>query len=481
MTVELGDLVRRIGLPCDPDRASIEITGVTDDSRRVAPGMLFVARRGLETDGHTFVREAVDRGAAGVFSEREVAVDIPHWIVSDGARALARLAAAFFGEPTRSLRTIGVTGTNGKTSVCHFIAHLLGSERTTVIGTVVNASGELRSITTPPSPIVQSIARRAVDEGRENLVIEASSAGLAQGRLDEVEFDVAVFTNLTRDHLDVHGTMEAYGEAKSILFRGLRSTAWAVVNADDPFSRRLLSVTRGRTLTYGHEAKADLRGEILESTAAGITMRVDRGPDSVEVALPLHGEHDVSNALAALGAALCCGEEFAAAAACLASLPKVPGRWQLLRRADGAIAIVDYAHTPDGIARALDAMHRRWRRVIVVFGCAGGGDRGKRSTMGEIAARSADLVILTADNPKDEDLEAILDDIAAGAKSQRTEIVRQVDRAAAIARAAAEARPGEAILVAGKGHESYQIVRGEFIPYSDVETLERLGFTEPAT
>jgi UDP-N-acetylmuramoyl-L-alanyl-D-glutamate--2,6-diaminopimelate ligase len=481
VSAELGDLIRRIGLPCEPDRASVEITGVTDDSRCVAPGMLFVARSGAGSDGHNFVRDAVHRGAVGVVAEHEIATAVPCWIVPDGRRALARLAAAFYGDPTRSLHTIGVTGTNGKTSVCHFLAHLLGSERTAVIGTVVNAAGDLRSITTPPSPAVQQIARQAVDEGKEYLVVEASSAGLAQRRLDEVDFDVAVFTNLTRDHLDLHGTMAAYGEAKSILFRGLRPAAWAVVNAGDPFSDRLLEVTAARPLTYGLSAGATLYAEVAGAFSTGTAVRIRWGDAIADVELPLHGEHDVTNRLAALGAALCCGLDFGRTVSLLASLPAVAGRWQILRRGDGATAIVDYAHTPDGLERALHTMQQEFPRVILVFGCPGRGDRGKRAQMGAIAERLADLIVLTSDNPKDEDPEAILDEIAEGIRGTGTRAERRADRAEAIGYAVSCARSGDGILVAGKGHETYQIVRGAFVPHSDVAVLERLGFVGRAS
>jgi UDP-N-acetylmuramoyl-L-alanyl-D-glutamate--2,6-diaminopimelate ligase len=461
----------------DRGLAEIEIRAVTDDSRRVAPGTLFVARRGFAVDGHDFVAASVRRGAVAVVSERPVDTAVPVWTVPDGRRALAQLSAAFYGDPTRSLKTIGVTGTNGKTSVCHFIAHLLGAHVAALIGTVVNAAGEYRSMTTASSPVVQQAARAALDAGKQFFVVEASSAGLEQHRLDEVDFDVAVFTNLTRDHLDLHGTMEAYGEAKASLFCGLKPGAFAVLNADDSFSAHLQRGTSAQTVRYGLKTCAEFQAAILGLSAAGTDVRLVHRGTSTDIHLPIVGAHSVSNALAALAAAVCCGVEASIAIPRLSTLPSVPGRWQTLER-DGVTAVVDYAHTPDGLEHALRVMRAIYPRVILVFGCTGGSDRGRRAPMGRIAAELADVVVLTSDNPKDEDPEAILVEIEAGIEEGRARVEHQSDRAEAIAVAVDAARPGDGILVAGKGHETYQIVRGEFQPHSDVHTLEQLGFAE---
>ncbi|MEN6369823.1 MAG: Mur ligase family protein, partial [Thermotogota bacterium] len=337
MTKQLGDLTSDLGIPCPPDWAAVEIEGITDDSRAVSPGVLFVAHRGTHDDGHAHVADAVARGTAAVICERDIDVgDRPHFVVADGRMELARWAAAFYGHPTRRLRTVGVTGTNGKTSVCHFVAHLVGPESTTVVGTVENLSRGLRALTTPSSPAIQRIARETVDQGKTILILEASSIGLEQHRLDEIAFDVGVFTNLTRDHLDLHGTIDAYGAAKAILFRGLAPSAVAVLNADDAYSETLRRTCRCRTITYGIQHPADLKAEAVAEDACGITLSVAWSRETARVTTPVHGLYGASNALAALGAALALGVPWSVVIERLPSLPAVAGRWNLFRRADGA-------------------------------------------------------------------------------------------------------------------------------------------------
>lgn len=477
MTQRLRDLAAAIGVDCPPAWASATVRGIADDSRQVEPGFLFVARRGTHDDGQVYLGEALERGAAAIVAEAEVAASVPHFVVADGRVALARLAATFYDHPTRELLTVGVTGTNGKTSVCHFVAHLLGAASTTVVSTVANVDRGLRALTTPPSPIVQRIARDAVDAGHTALVLEASSAGLAQHRLDEVAFDAAVFTNLTRDHLDLHGTMEAYGGAKALLFSVLPTSATAILNADDAYSEVLRQVCRCRTLTYALGPGADLRAEELVENEEGASFTVRWGGAAARrVRTPVHGTYGASNALAALGAALVCGAPWKTAVERLESLPSVAGRWERFRRDDGAVAVVDFAHTPDGLLQALAPLRRMYRRVVVVFGCPGASDVGRRGPMGAIATRLADLVVLTADNPKDEAPERILDDIESGIDNGSARPVRELDRRRAIERAASEVEAGDVLLLAGKGHETYQIVEGRFLPHSDSGILETLGF-----
>jgi UDP-N-acetylmuramoyl-L-alanyl-D-glutamate--2,6-diaminopimelate ligase len=474
VTRRLSRLADGAGFP-PPDR-DVEITSVTDDSRLVERGTLFVAHQGVHADGHDFIEDAVSRGASALVAERSVSVDVPLWIVPDGRAALAVLAAAFYGFPTRDLLTIGVTGTNGKTSVCHFIAHLLGDDDTAVLSTVANFARGLRALTTPPSPIVQRFAREALDAGCRTLVVEASSVGLEQHRLDGIGFQVAVFTNLTRDHLDLHGTMAAYGEAKALLFRALVPSGCGVLNADDAFSETLRAACPSRTLTYGLQPGAELAGDLRAEDRYGIALRLRWRGECAEVTLPLHGRHSASNALAACGAALAAERPFAALVDRLETLPAVPGRWQAFARDDGIDAVVDFAHTPDGLEQVLISLRRLYPALSVVFGCAGGSDRGKRAQMGEIAGRHANLVILTTDNPKQEDPAGIADDIASGVTGTQAHSLRILDRTEAIGVAVARTPVGGAVLLAGKGHETYQIVRGAFVPHSDVAALEALGF-----
>jgi UDP-N-acetylmuramyl-tripeptide synthetase len=352
----------------------------------------------------------------------------------------------------------------------------LGKRDSAVLGTVANFERGLRALTTPPSPVVQEFARQAADQGLRYLIVEASSIGLEQRRLDEVDFRIGVFTNLTRDHLDLHGTMTAYGEAKAILFRKLSPDGRAVLNADDAFSETLRGVCACSVLTYGLTPSADLRADVRREDRRGIDAEIRWRDERARVFLPVHGRHGVSNALAACGAALAAGRTFSDLASDLRTLPPVLGRWQTYERDDGIDAVVDFAHTPDGLEQVLGSLRRLYPSVVVLFGCAGGSDRGKRAEMGEIAGRYADLVVLTTDNPKQEDPEEIATEIARGVARTRAATLRVLDRNEAIAAAVARAPRGGVVLLAGKGHETYQIVRGAFVPHSDVAALEALGF-----
>jgi len=471
----LADLAACIGLPSPKSWHRVRIEGITDDSRDVRPGWLFVAIPGAQHDGADFVDDAQRQRAVAVVCERPCELDVPVLVVPDARAALAALAAAFHGHPTRSLFTSGVTGTNGKTTVCHIAAHLLGAD-TPVIGTVANEARGLRAVTTPKSTIIQSIARDARFAGHRNLVIEASSIGLAQHRLDAVDFDAAVFTNLSRDHRDFHGSREAYLAAKASLFRGLKPDAVAIVHLGDPAASKMLDASAGRSLTFAIDCDADLvaRDVRLVGYAARF-LSVWRG-ETTKVFLPLPGRHNVENALAAIGIGLAAGRSLGELAARARSVPGVPGRCQVFRRSDGVTAVVDFAHSPDALARVLAFLATAHSRIIVVFGCPGSSDRGKREQMGEIAARLAGFTVITSDNPKYEDPGGIADEIAVGVArgGGRYELV--LDRAEAIGVAAADARSEDVVLVAGKGHETYQIVEDRFEAYSDEAVLQEFGF-----
>jgi len=477
LAASLADLSGAIGAASRSDWDRVVVTDVCDDSRDVRPGALFVAIPGAVHDGADFVDDALDRGAAAVVSERELAIPVPLLRADDARAALARLCAAFRGRPTEELFTVGVTGTNGKTTVCHWIAHLLGGDRSVLIGTLANEARGLPAVTTPSSRVVQRIASEARDGGAESLVIEASSIGLEQHRLDAVDFDVGVFTNLTRDHLDLHGTMEAYARAKRILFDRLKETACAVANADDPAAGSMLAGCAADVVRYGLTESVDLRGLEPEWGPRSARCALAWRGESVRLELPHPGRHNLMNALAAAAVALVRGVPLNAVAERLGSVPGLEGRSQFFARTDGVIGVLDFAHTPDALRRSLEALRSPAGRLLLVFGCPGESDRGKRPAMGKIAGRLADRTILTADNPKHEDPDAILDGIEAGLRPTGGDWERTVDRAEAIRRAVERARPGDVILVAGKGHERYQIVGDAFVPYSDRDVLEELGFT----
>jgi len=478
LAVRLADLAAAIGRVPVAGWDEIAITDITEDSRHVGPGALFVAVPGMVYDGADFLEEAVDRGAAAVVSQTDRETRVPHLRIEDPRAALAGLAAAFYGQPTESLFAVGVTGTNGKTTVCRWIAHLLGDDRTTVIGTVANEARGLRAVTTPSSPTVQRIAADARDSGDANLVVEASSVGLMQHRLDAVAFDAAVFTNLSHDHLDLHRTMDAYLEAKRILFRDLRAEAHAVVNADDRASEGILVGCPAETVRYGFSVDTELRATRPAYAARETRCTIAWRGESAPLRLPHPGVHNLANALAAAAVALLRGDALDGVAERLGGAPAVDGRLQFFSRDDGLLAVVDFAHTPDSLKRALEVVRPPEGRRIVVFGCAGEADPAKRPAMGEIAGRLADWAIVTTDNPKHEAPTAICDEIEVGLRRTGERWERVLDRAEAVARAVDLARPGDVLLVAGKGHERYQIVDGVFVPYSDHAELERLGFVE---
>ncbi|MBX6378469.1 MAG: UDP-N-acetylmuramoyl-L-alanyl-D-glutamate--2,6-diaminopimelate ligase, partial [Clostridia bacterium] len=441
-----------------------EVTGLAYDSRRVRPGDAFLAIRGFHLDGHDFIADALARGAVACVVEdpTRLPAGVPAAVVRDGRRAAATIACRFFGDPTRHLTLVGVTGTNGKTTTAWLTrAALLASTATGLVGTVENVvGGRSRPVerTTPEAVDLQALFREMVDAGDGAAVMEVSSHALALHRVDGCHFDAAVFTNLTQDHLDFHGTLEAYREAKARLFAMLPPDArGAVLNADDPSWRAMAEVCRAPVLTYALEADADLRAEDVSLTPEGAVFAAVHGGERVPVRLHLPGRYNVANALAAMGAALVCGVPLERAAAALASVPGVPGRLERVSRSDSVTVLVDYAHTPDGLEKVLNAVREFTRgRLVVVFGCGGDRDRGKRPIMGEIAARLADRVYITSDNPRSEEPEAIVKEVEAGVRGvPGASWVVEVDRGRAIAAAIAEARPGDVVLIAGKGHETY--------------------------
>ncbi len=450
----------------DLDRS---VTAIAINSRAVTPGALFVAVPGEHTDGHRFVTQAIKNGAVAVVVEAARALDIEAGTtaihVPDARRALASLAAAFFGDPSHALDVIGVTGTNGKTTTTHMIASILDTARRTcgVIGTVgafFNDRAWRLSNTTPLPPELHGLLAQMRDEGGKCVAMEVSSHALVLDRVEDVRFAVAALTNVTRDHLDFHTTIDAYASAKHRLFE---MAAACVLNLDDEWGARWSHTLRPRkpVITYAIDTKADLvaRGLVLE--AAGSRFSVD----ATEFNVRIPGRFNVLNALAAIGVARALGVDDAVSARGLAALERVPGRME--RIGDGEIAVVvDYAHTPDSLDQALRALRETTRReLIVVFGCGGDRDRGKRQEMGAAAARHADRIYVTSDNPRSEDARAIVEDILPGLRGH--EVTVELDRHAAIEGAIAQAQPGDTVLIAGKGHETYQIIGDRVAEFDD--------------
>jgi UDP-N-acetylmuramoyl-L-alanyl-D-glutamate--2,6-diaminopimelate ligase len=469
-----------------------EVSGIAYDSRRVTPGMVFVAIPGQKTDGHEFIQTAIERGATAIICERngilpQKATKIK---VGDVREALARVAIAFHGNPASKLKVIGVTGTNGKTTVTFLVKAMLEAAgiKTGLMGTVRYEIGD-RVIpaqrTTPESLEVQQMMAQMVKAGCEACVMEVSSHALEQKRVLGIDFDVAIFTNLTRDHLDFHGTMENYFAAKQKLFvaRGKQKKSAAVINIDDDFGARLSGQTNAEVeLTYGLEKAARLRAAKIQLGHDGSKFTVETPERSFACRLPLIGRHNIYNALAATGAGLALGVEVVHIQAALNAVTPVPGRLESVSLGQPFGVFVDYAHTDDALKNVLATLREITKgRVLVAFGCGGNRDAGKRPKMGKIAAELADFTIITSDNPRKEEPEKIAAQIEEGFRQVRVDAYRmELDRRRAIHEIIAEARDGDTVLIAGKGHETYQEFEDTVVPFDDRaharEALETAGF-----
>ncbi len=477
------------------------IRGLVYDSRAVAPGDAFFALRGADADGHDYLRSALDLGAAALFAEElppELALGSACGVVvPDSRRALAPIAALFFGHPSRELALVGVTGTNGKTSTTYLAESILASARRSVglIGTVevrYRDVHERTRNTTPESLDLQSTLRSMRTQGIDTAVMEVSSHGLDLGRVEGCRFAVAAFTNLTQDHLDYHGDMDRYREAKlSLMKNHLSAEGAAVVNIDDPSGAEFAAAARNsgaRVIRVSRDARGDAEVRLLSAEVGDDGSRVRLALPGAQLALelPLLGDFNLENLLVAVGIGSALGAAPAQIAAGVARCRQVPGRIERVSGGDGPRVIVDYAHTPDAVEKLLATLRPLCRgRLIAVFGCGGDRDRGKRPRMAEAVARHADRVVLTSDNPRTEDPEKILDDVERGlagltrvastALDTERSYARIADRRAAIAAAIAIAGPDDTVAIAGKGHEDYQILGRERLPFSDrAEALRAL-------
>ncbi len=475
---ELLDELRRSDLLVSAPATAPSPTALSVDSRSAGPGSVYIAVRGSQADGHRFVPDAIRRGAAAVVVETATGTAPTEIVVRDGRRAALMLGAAWFGHPARSLTLIGVTGTNGKTTTTGLIRHLLNASGSSAsIGTLGAFDGRggpvasTAGMLTTPGPIdLQATLAAFVERGVDRVTMEASSHSLEQGRLDGLSFAAGVFTNLTRDHLDYHGTMESYLAAKLRLGSMLVESGVEVVNLDDVAWQGLPA--RSRRVTFGAHPAADVRAAQVVLDAAGSRFRLEGCFGEGDVSLPLLGDFNVANALAAGACALGLGMSVAEVATRLSSSPQVPGRMELLSTTP-CVVLRDYAHTPDALERALTTLRRLTAgRVIVVFGCGGDRDKGKRPLMGRIAAERADLAIVTSDNPRTEDPAAIIEDIEQGMGGAAH--LRIPDRLAAIHAALEQARAGDTVLLAGKGHETYQILGTDRVPFDEREIVAKM-------
>lgn len=472
----IGPIQGRLAVQERTGDQRVTIAEVTDDSRKVKPGALFVAVKGERVDGHDFLHSVARQQAAAVVSQRPVALgSIPTVVVKDSRAALGIVGARFYGDPSARLRLIGVTGTNGKTTTTYVVKTMLEAvgRRVGLIGTVAYLVGSETipaSHTTPGALELQGLFARMVTAKLDSAVMEVSSHALALDRTAGAEFDVAVFTNLTQDHLDFHVDMESYFQAKRRLFSDLGQghakpgRKRAVINLDDPWGGRMRDACTVPVWTYGLHSPADLRAERLALSARGTSFRLCTPMGDTDIESRLVGEHNVYNLLAAVGVVLHEGMTLDQVRSAVARVTNVPGRFERVEAGQDFTVVVDYAHTEDALVRLLAAAQAlRTGRIITVFGCGGDRDRTKRPKMGRAAVQYSDVVVLTSDNPRTEDPAAILREVEVGVRealAARSHVQYRMiaDRKAAIEAAVAEAKLGDMVLIAGKGHEDYQIV-----------------------
>lgn len=487
--MQLKQLLNGISLCRPQGLPELNIEGLAYDSRQVRPGFLFVAIKGYAMDGHAFTQNAVKNGAVAIVGEcsqgeKSGDVNIPLIQVSDSRKALAGLAAKFYAHPYEGMNLIGITGTNGKTTTSYLLESILvSSERNPgVIGTINYRTPEQTwkaTVTTPESLELMQALRKMADAGVSDVVMEVSSHALDQGRVDGCPFRVAVFTNISRDHLDYHGSMDEYFEAKSLLFRSLRNsgtekTTKAVINRDDPKGEKLTKLTNVPVMTYGLGIGCDVRADRILSSRKGLTARLITPVGKIDLRSSLIGDFNIYNILAASAAALSMDIDLGTIQSGIARLKGVPGRLELVENRRSLTIVVDYAHTPDALSKVLATANSLTEggRLITVFGCGGDRDKGKRREMGLAAGKLSNLVIVTSDNPRTEDPDVIISQIEKGiqesglkklasmdgAGSRELGYIREADRGNAIRRAIKLADQKDLILIAGKGHEDYQII-----------------------
>ena len=478
----LGELIRNISTTDVVGGVGVEIKGVEIDSRRVSEGCLFVAMRGTQVDGHAFIGKAVGQGAAAVLCE-EVPEDradgVTYVKVKSTEDAVGEVATTFYGDPSHKLRLVGVTGTNGKTTIATLLYNMFRKlgYRCGLLSTVCNyiEDEQIPTTHTTPDPIeLNRLLARMVEAGCQYAFMECSSHAIAQKRIGGLKFAGGIFTNLTRDHLDYHKTFENYRNAKKAFFDGLPKGAFAITNADDKNGMVMVQNTKATVKTYSTRTMADFRAKILECHFGGMYLEID----GREVGVQFIGKFNVSNLLAVYGAAVMLGQKPEDVLVAMSTLHSVSGRLDPVHSPEGYTAIVDYAHTPDALENVLKAIHEVLDgkgRVITVCGAGGNRDKGKRPLMAQEAVKQSDRVIITSDNPRFEEPQAIIDDMLAGLDArQMKKVISIVDRREAIHAACMMAQKGDVILVAGKGHEDYQEIRGVKHHFDDKEVLKEI-------
>jgi len=461
---------------------SIEVTGVSYDSRQVQEGHLFIAVRGLITDGHDFIYAAIEAGAKIIVYDRKdfvIPADIVAILVKDSRLALPVIASTYFDNPEDGLKLVAITGTNGKTTTNYFVQHLMDKSGTKT-GRIGTTGAQMDDVdidlmhTTPESADLYEILAEFVSHGAKAVTLEVSSHALSQNRVDGLSFDVAVYTNLTQDHLDYHGSLEDYLAAKQLLFKGLPRESVAVVNMDDPYAERIIEVCVAKIIRYGYNSNAEYRILDHSINRHGVELTLDTPYGHRTVQVNTVGTFNYYNFLAAYATAIELECDIDKVELSASSLPMVPGRLEKLEHEAPFQVFIDYAHTPDAVETVLKTLTESYpeNRLITVLGCGGDRDKGKRPLMGEIATRLSSLAIITDDNPRTEAPMSIIQDIINGCSDRGNYQVIQ-DRTAAVTAALKEAEPGDVVAVLGKGHEPYQEIMGVRRPYSDMSIVDK--------
>ncbi len=479
--MKLSTLAHHLDLRGTYDLCDVEITGITNDSRKVRPGHLYVAIKGHKTDGHNFIKQSLESGAQAIVSEERSSLNtqIPQIIVHNARKALSSLSCDFYSNPSQRINVVGVTGTNGKTTTTFLTKSIIeqAGYETGLIGTINYQIGKKiipAQETTPESVELQRLIAEMVEAKMKFAVMEVSSHSAIQHRIANINFKTAVFTNITAEHMDYHKTIPNYLNAKAELFKNLTKDSFAVLNADDEFSKYFADRTGAKILWYGIKNKADVKAEIYRESTNNIMIKLNYLEKEIDMKIPFMGLHNVYNALASVTSAISLGFELEVIKSGIESAPAVPGRLENVPCDRGFKIVVDYAHTPHALETVLHALKGLVKgRILLVFGCGGDRDKEKRPKMGKIADEKSDIFWLTNDNPRSEGPVDIIDDIKAGIKSGRSFHI-QPNRHKAIEEALSEAKGNDLVLIAGKGHEKYQIIKDTILPFDDREVAKKI-------
>ena len=479
--MKLSTLVHHLGSMGTYNLCDIEITGITNDSRKVRPGYLYVAIKGYKADGHNFIKKSIECGAQAIVSEERSSLDtnIPQIIVRDTRKALSSLSCCFYNNPSQKINLVGVTGTNGKTTTTFLTKSVIekAGYETGLIGTINYQIGKkviTAKETTPESVELQRLISEMVAAKMKFAVMEVSSHSAIQHRIENIDFKTAVFTNITTEHMDYHKTFPNYMNAKAELFKNLRKDSFAVLNADDEFSEYFADRTNAKIIWYGIKNDADIKAEIYKESTRDVMIKLSCFGREVDMKIPFVGLHNVYNALASVASAISLGFELDTIKSGIETASTVPGRLENVPCDRNFKVVIDYAHTPHALETVLHALKNLIKgRLLLVFGCGGDRDKEKRPQMGIIADEKSDIFWLTNDNPRSEDPLAIIDDIKAGITSGQSFHI-QTNRYKAIEEALSEAKDDDLIIIAGKGHEKYQIIKDTIVPFDDREVVKKI-------